>query len=301
MRLLVASDLDRTLVCSAAALGLDAAGVADEDAPALCVAEVHRGAPLSFLTARAAGHLREVVARGAALVPVTTRTRAQYARVHLPGVTPRHAVTTNGAHLLVDGEADPEWTAAVHERLSTAGAPLAEVDAHLAVLARAPFVLRHLRAEDAFAYLVVARDALPAGWLDDLAGWCATRGWSVSLQGRKVYAVPAALTKSAAVAEVARRTGAGRVVAGGDSLLDAELLEAADAAVRPAHGELHATGWTRPSVAVTARSGVLGAEDVAAWYLAQARAAADAAADAAAHPGRAAAGALPVPRGRRTR
>ncbi|MBC8092872.1 MAG: HAD family hydrolase, partial [Pseudonocardia sp.] len=42
----------------------------------------------------------------------------------------------------------------------------------------------------------------------------------------------------------------------GDSLLDADLLDAADHAVRPAHGELHDTGWTRDGLTVTAASGV---------------------------------------------
>jgi hypothetical protein len=84
----------------------------------------------------------------------------------------------------------------------------------------------------------------------------------VSLQGRKVYAVPAGLTKSAAATEVVARCGGGPLLAAGDSLLDADLLDAADAAIRPAHGELAGTGFVRRHLAVTAATGVAAGEEL---------------------------------------
>ena len=143
-------------------------------------------------------------------------------------------------------------------------APLAEVHSHLRARS-GPFVLALREASALFAYAVLDRAALPDGWVDELAAWCAPRGWSVSLQGRKVYAVPAGLTKSAAAAEVVARCGGGSLLAAGDSLLDADLLDAADAAIRPAHGELADGGFTRPHVAVTAATGVLAGEELLRW------------------------------------
>ncbi len=122
-------------------------------------------------------------------------------------------------------------------------------------------------ASDLFVYSVVDRDGVPAGWLDDLAAWCDERGWGLSLQGRKVYCVPRPLTKSAAAREVQRRTGAGTLVAAGDSLLDGELLEVADLAVRPAQGELASAAWTTPGLHVTGAPGVLGGEELVRWLL----------------------------------
>jgi hypothetical protein len=55
------------------------------------------------------------------------------------------------------------------------------------------------------------------------------------------------------------------LLAAGDSLLDADLLEAADAAIRPAHGELADTGWIRPHVAVTAARGGWAGAEILAW------------------------------------
>ncbi|SHL25329.1 hypothetical protein SAMN05443637_12280 [Pseudonocardia thermophila] len=261
-------DLDRTLIYSANALDLQ---VPDERAPRLLCVEVHEGMPLSFMFEEAAAELEKLAAE-VTLVPATTRTPQQYARVHLPGPPPRFAIASNGAHLLVDGEPDPAWTAAVQERLAGC-APLPEVRARLAEVS-GPFVLKLRTAgpDDGpgFVYAVVDRDALPPGWVADLAEWCVPHGWRVSLQGRKVYAVPQPITKSAAAREVLARCGATRLIAAGDSLLDADLLEAADAAVRPAHGELADTGWTRPHVAVTAATGGRAGAEIVAWLRAHA-------------------------------
>ena len=89
----------------------------------------------------------------------------------------------------------------------------------------------------------------------------------VSLQGRKVYAVPRPLTKSAAAAEVLRRTGGGPLLAAGDSLLDADLLAVADVAIRPAHGELADAAFTLTHLAVTRSTGVLAGQELLAWLL----------------------------------
>jgi hypothetical protein len=84
----------------------------------------------------------------------------------------------------------------------------------------------------------------------------------VSLQGRKIYAVPVPLTKSAALHEVARRTGAELTLAAGDSLLDADLLLAADQSWRPGHGELADVNWSAPGVRMLPERGVLAGERI---------------------------------------
>ena len=252
--MIICVDLDRTLVYSATALDLGT------EPPRLVCVEIYNGAPLSYMTERAAELLRTLPAH---VVPTTTRTVEQLARVRLPGPPSRYAIASNGGHLLVDGVPDPAWTALVTARLAGC-APLAEVESHLRAAA-GPFVLALRVASDLFAYAVVDRAALPDGWVDALAVWCAPRGWTVSLQGRKVYAVPRPLTKSAAALEIRDRLGGGPLLAAGDSLLDAELLEVADAAIRPAHGELAEAGFTRDHLTVTDSTGVRAGEEMLAW------------------------------------
>ncbi|WP_231591294.1 HAD family hydrolase [Saccharothrix sp. ST-888] len=275
-RFLVASDLDRTLIYSNRALALD---VPDRLAPRLLSVEVHDGRALSFMTEQAARLLAELV-ESVLFVPATTRTRAQYERVNLPGPTPgwipSYAICANGGQLLVNGVPDQDWQAEVQSRLASGSAPLDEVVEHLAIVADPEWTHKRRTADHLFAYLVVERAELPEGWLAELTGWCAERGWTVSLQGRKVYAVPAPLTKSSALAEVERRTGAATVLTAGDSLLDADLLLAADQAWRPGHGELADTDWTAPRVTALTQAGVAAGEEIVRQFLARVRAGAGA-------------------------
>lgn len=263
-RVLVASDLDRTLIYSRAASGLP-----DGDATALRCVETYLDEPASFMTEAAVAAV-EAVGREAVLVPVTTRTVAQLARVRLPGAS-RWAVAANGGHLLHDGVPDAAWRDAVGAAVARS-TPLAQVHEHLAAVLDPAWTHALRVADELFCYAVVRPDLLPVDLLPGLAAWAGQRGWRVSVQGRKVYAVPDGLTKSAAVRELARRFDADVVLAAGDSLLDADLLQAADLGVKPAHGELSASGWSAGHVGTTARDGVLGGEDVALWLLSQVRA-----------------------------
>ncbi|MBX9395420.1 HAD family hydrolase [Streptomyces sp. TRM72054] len=263
MPVLVASDLDRTLIYSSAALSLT---MPDARAPRLLCVEVHESKPLSYMTETAAGLLTDL-ADAAVFVPTTTRTRKQYQRINLPGPPPRYAICANGGHLLVDGVSDLDWHASVTARLADECASLAEVQEHLLRAADPVWVRKHRVADDLFAYLVVERELLPEDWVKELAVWAENRGWTVSLQGRKIYAVPKPLTKSAAVHEVARRTGADLTLAAGDSLLDADLLLAADKGWRPSHGELADSGWTAPDITSLPERGVLAGERILREFL----------------------------------
>ncbi|MFB7515308.1 HAD family hydrolase [Streptomyces sp. NPDC056144] len=255
---LVASDLDRTLIYSSAALSL---GMPDAQAPRLLCVEVHEAKPLSYMTEDAADLLARLTEE-TVFVPTTTRTRKQYQRIQLPGAAPKYAICANGGHILVDGVSDRDWHRAVGNRLADECAPLSEIRAYLTATTDLSWVRKHRVAEDLFAYLVVDRERLPEEWLARFTGWAGERGWTVSLQGRKVYAVPKPLTKSAAVREVARRTGTTLTLAAGDSLLDADLLMAADRAWRPGHGELAESEWTASHLDVLAERGVVAGEEI---------------------------------------
>ncbi|MEV7086897.1 HAD family hydrolase [Streptomyces sp. NPDC093085] len=253
----------------------------DAEAPRLLSVETYESRPLSYLTETAAGLLARL-ASAAVFVPTTTRTREQYGRIRLPGPAPRFAICANGGHLLVDGVSDPEWRERVAARLAARCAPLAEISAYLRKTADPAWLRKERVAEDLFAYLVVDRALLPGEWVAELTDWARERGWSVSLQGRKVYVVPGPLTKSAAMREVARRTGAVRTLAAGDSLLDADLLLAADRAFRPGHGELAEAGWAGERVTALPERGVAAGEEILRRLLAEAEAEAGAGASAGA-------------------
>jgi len=203
------------------------------------------------------------------LVPVTTRINEQYRRVSLPGPPPTYAITTNGAEILVDGKPDHQWARQVADRLAD-GFPLDAVWEQASHVCHPEFTVKLRNADDLFCYAVVRPKHLPMGFVEDVSGWAAERGWRTSLQGRKLYWVPESLTKAAAVREVARRLEADVVLAAGDSLLDVDLLLAADLGIHPRHGELFDQGWSAPRVVCTDAAGELAGEEIAAWFEANA-------------------------------
>lgn len=262
---LVVSDLDRTLIYSASALQLPSA---DQDAPTLVCVEVLDGRPHSFLTLSAVRRLAEI-AFVATFVPTTTRTMAQYQRVRFPGVAPTYAITSNGGNILIDGRPDQQWHRSTASAIADCQVNLADVRAELKRRTHGDWALKRRVGDDLFCYLVVEPTTMPDDFIESWTSWCSDRGWRVSVQGRKIYAIPNPLTKERAMSAVARRVGVERVVAAGDGALDAGFLTAADAGIRPPHGELAALGWQQPGVEISARPGVLAADDITAWFAGQ--------------------------------
>lgn len=266
---MVACDLDRTLIYSANSMKLQGP---DCDAPSLVVSEVYGGVPLSFMTRAAESLLRELVDQ-AIFVPVTTRTMQQFHRVRLPGRGKGYAVTTNGAVLMHNGEPDREWTDHIRSTVEANCAPLPEVLDHLTGPGQVEAVLRVRTAEDVFVYSIVNREELSVDYVGQLTEWCEERGWSTSLQGRKLYCVPSPVSKESAVAEIRRRRPVDVLVAAGDSKLDAGFLELADRAIRPTHGELEQMAFRRQHLSVTSGSGIMAGEEILRFAMAQVRAA----------------------------
>ena len=259
---MIASDLDRTLIYSPGALQLSAE---DDDPPHLISVEILDGRPNSFMTMAAARRLAEL-SRVGTFVPTTTRTMAQYHRVRFPGVSPMYAITSNGGNILVDGQPDENWHRSTASAIAACGATLAEVKQELRVRSQDDWAIKRRVGDDLFCYIVVDLQYLPHDFIESWTAWCAERDWRVSVQGRKIYAIPLPLSKERAMTAVARRLGAHRVVAAGDGALDAGFLSAADAGIRPPHGELAAVNWQHPTVRVAERVGVLAADDITDWF-----------------------------------
>ncbi|WP_051406782.1 HAD family hydrolase [Nocardia sp. CNY236] len=247
----------------------DAAG--SESVSTVCVENLD-GAPLSFMTTTAAQRMR-ALAEQAAIVPTTTRTIQQFGRIRLPGAPWRYAITSNGGNILVDGVPDSRWRIAIDAAVRVGGATLAEVSRRLRARIDDSWVKKFRTADHLFCYLVVEPQSVPEGFLVEWDAWCRSRGWSASQQGRKIYTMPDAVCKSRAVAEVrARLRSSGelgaqaRTLAAGDGALDAEMLCAADSAIRPRHGELEHLAWRHPTVTVTRAAGILAGEEILDWF-----------------------------------
>lgn len=264
---LIATDLDRTMIYSRAAMGEEQFATLEP----VCV-EIYDGAPLSYMTTTAHRLFAELTEK-AVVVPTTTRTPAQYQRIALPGSPHRYAVTSNGGAILVDGQPDLRWRRHIDETVATSGPPVTAVVDELGSRIDESWVRSMRVADDLFCYLVVDLAAQPRDFVAEWRQWCEPRGWNVSQQGRKIYTMPNAVTKSAAVRAVRERLidngilGAEMaVLAAGDGVLDVDLLEHADAAIRPRHGELEETRWQHPTVVVTTAKGIVAGEEILTWF-----------------------------------
>lgn len=262
---LFATDLDRTMIYSRNGFG------GADAVEKLCV-EYYEGEPLSYMTTTAVTRLTELAAL-APVIPTTTRTIEQFQRITLPGAPWRYAITSNGGNILVDGLPDPTWRAAIDDKVRASGATLAEIGAEWRSRLDDSWVTKYREADGLFCYLVVRPEAVPDGFLADWDAWCRARGWSASQQGRKIYTMPDAVCKSLAVAEVRRRlVEAGALGEGaelftaGDGALDAPMLAAADAAIRPRHGELEELDHTAPNLTVTENAGILAGVEILEWF-----------------------------------
>ncbi|MBP2188347.1 HAD family hydrolase [Nocardia goodfellowii] len=242
------------------------------EVPTVCVEHLE-GAPLSFMTTAAALRM-QALTESAAVIPTTTRTIKQFQRIQLPGAPWRYAITSNGGNILVDGVPDTRWRTGIDAKVRAGGATLSEINAELRARVDDSWVSKFRVADDLFTYLVVQPREVPDGFLAEWDAWCQARGWSASQQGRKIYTMPRAVCKSIAVAEVRRRlTESGELtedattLAAGDGALDAEMLRAADAAIRPRHGELEQLDWTSPNLTITRASGILAGEEIIDWLI----------------------------------
>lgn len=269
MTAFVTSDLDRTLIFSEAA-----AGPAFATSDRICV-EIYRDAPLSYMAPAAHAGLAALAA-ATPVVPTTTRTPEQYLRVQLPGAPFRFAICSNGGEILVDGAPDPQWQAHIRGLLAALPADLDRIAAQLKPRLAPEWGARLRLVPGLFAY-VVSEVRVPAEVVDEWRAYCAPLGWSISQQGRKLYTIPEPVTKSRAALEVRRRLEeAGALepgapwLAAGDGALDADLLEAADAAIRPRHGELEELGFALPHLTLTEGAGIAAGAEIVEWLAATA-------------------------------
>lgn len=261
--MLFASDLDQTLIYSVRAFRL----LPDHNPPALSAVETYDGRDISYMTDQAIKHLLQFASR-ASFVPVTTRTIEQYQRISLfrdviPSV---YAVVSNGGNVLVNGMIDQGWNQRVKSNISKMCMCAQDILSQFAEISHSSWAGSLKLADDCFHYCIVERENIPTEELTSFSLWAKSQNWNISLQGRKLYLVPAVVNKWDAVLYVRNLLEEKMIISAGDSLLDLCMLERADYAIAPKHGEVwesYSKGML-PSLSVqfTNQAGILAAEEI---------------------------------------
>lgn len=184
------------------------------------------GQEISFMTRRALELLKELEKR-MLLIPVTTRRVEQYQRIVLPGVCPAYALTCNGGVLLEKGEEAEDWYKDSLDRIKDsqgeldAGQRILEADTHR------DFAVWRIR-----ELFLFTKSRAPEKTAGELKKRLDLQKIDVFTNKNKVYVIPKALNKGAALERIRERLGAERVFAAGDSLFDVPMLAKADLAYR---------------------------------------------------------------------
>lgn len=257
-RVLFASDLDRTLIYPLRSLPMGHNAT---------VIEHHHGRGITVATEETVRALRELAARDA-FVPVTTRSRMQLERVSPVWqlAVQGWAICSDGATLLHRGTVDPGWCARVDDICATS-APLEE---GLEVFKRevgspdtARWVATLYDCDQRFLYATIIDAEKPDGLEHDAQLAFAPLGWKAVRHGRKLYAMPAGIGKAPAVRYLCERLEVDTLLAAGDSVLDAEVMEDADLAWCPCDAELVELGLVPQGALLTTREHVGSAQQIA--------------------------------------
>jgi hydroxymethylpyrimidine pyrophosphatase-like HAD family hydrolase len=257
MRLLV-SDLDRTLVFPARTLP---AGQPAE------VVEIYQGRGIT-VAGRGTLQALDELASGGAFVPVTTRSEEQLRRITpvWRAALQGWAICANGATLLHRGARDRHWEALVDggagdsARLAEARTAFERDIGSPASVGWMP-LLRDC--DGRFLYCTLVLDAVPADLQALASEALAGLGWRAVLHGRKLYALPRHICKGRALAHLRERLDVDAVMAAGDSLLDVELLLAAEERWCPRDAELVALGQVPAGTQITRDVHVLAGQQIA--------------------------------------
>ncbi len=233
--MIFASDLDRTLVFSKRAL--EELGEAGE--LKLKPVEKKDGNWVAYMTEASFFMLKELC-QNSLFIPVTTRTTEQFNRfmIFREELPLSYAITTNGARILTNGKPLEEWTQYVEQKIEAESVTEEELIFHLQ---RKGFHFNGQikQAENLFFYYILHHPPTASEKMavNDAANSC---GWRVSLQGRKLYFIPNAISKGAALSFISHRLGMNVAAGAGDSILDWDFLKYCKYRFVPRHGELAA-------------------------------------------------------------
>lgn len=216
-RVLFASDLDKTLIHS----------YKIAESGDICV-ESNGQKPLSYMSAASYAKL-QTIRRACTFAAITTRSISQYRRLRLfREHPPRYAIVANGAHLIVGGQVDPHWFEETKQLIRPA---LQEMERGMNLL---------LSDRDRCFEARLVDDAFLFTKSNDVKKSMNALNTRLNLQkvrvlnhGEKLYVIPSALHKGAALKRLTRILPASYVVCAGDSEFDLPMLAEADLAFVP--------------------------------------------------------------------
>lgn len=246
--MIFATDLDRTLIFSKKFI--------ESEKDITCVEINGQDAPISYITNKALKQLHSLLEQGVCIVPVTTRSVAQYQRIQLSNLF-EYAITTNGGTILRNGSPYEPWEHYIKNNLLVKNQHYIEV---IQMLKKLPHIYRQPSKVDGKYLFAKTRDVAQCNV--DLTAYLNPEIWNFTIQGDKVYVIPKGISKSQALKYLMQEIKETTSVGAGDGKLDVDLLEFVDYPITPAHGEIHMQQLSNRSKIHTLGSGMTFTEDM---------------------------------------
>lgn len=195
-----------------------------------CV-EYYDGKPITYMTYFAINMLKSLLSR-MYVIPVTTRSIAQFKRIEFFSDT-EFAVADNGGVILHNGMVYPEWDKYIQNILKRYDLKIA-----FKTFSELPNLISPPRIVD--GKFVFAKSDDTSLCEEYLKSKLDTKMWQISFQGKKVYAIPAEITKGNALRYISEilLSNSQPIISAGDSNLDISMLEYASYSIIPKDSKL---------------------------------------------------------------
>lgn len=235
MKVLYASDMDRTLIFSAAFLR-EVGKTVESESENLEVCETKGDKIISYISKDVKKQLTEISRHpDVTFIPVTTRSIEQFKRINT-GAYHKYAIVDCGGTILEDGEPIKEWEDYIANQYTKPAMMWLFMD-----MGEIKGIEKLEIVDQKFLFAKLGDDATHDGkYFDEASAYVKQRypDFEILRQGKKVYAVPRAFSKAIALRWMQKRLEINTLVASGDSLVDLNMLALANYAIIPNHGEL---------------------------------------------------------------
>ncbi|WP_413309298.1 hypothetical protein AA0X95_12550 [Bacillus sp. 1P10SD] len=259
--MIFASDLDRTIIYSKRAMD----DLEEHPVGHPKLVEIKDGEQVAYMT-KAAFLALEGLSQKSLFIPVTTRTTDQFNRLSIFNneIECKYAITTNGAVILEHGKPIEEWTKNVKDRLKMESVLEEEL---LSIFQSEGIHFDGLKKQAGKLFFYFILNSLPSKIEMNLIHKLVKKvGWRISLQGRKLYFIPLAISKGSALEFLCQIEGAKAIAGAGDSILDWDFLRNCQYRFVPNHGELAQAADTSELIFTKSR-GVCAGEEILQQFL----------------------------------
>lgn len=257
--MIVASDLDRTLIYSNRAI--EEFGVPANTK--LKPVEKKDGKTIAFMTIASFNALK-VLCDTLLFIPITTRTTEQFKRIFIfeRDIALKYTITLNGATILKNGKPLEDWSNLISTKLIAESATGYEV---LSCMRAEGIILKgNVRQVEGLFFYYILESAPSKLEINCIREFVSKFGWRISLQGRKLYFMPNGINKGDALEFICNQEEKKVIAGAGDSVLDLDFLKNCQNPFVPKHGELTklAKKWI-----FTENQGILAGEEILQKFL----------------------------------